>query len=524
MKTLAPATSLSFLLAAGSISLAASPSSPIDVGDRRQVFIDRLFLAEAKGVKLRVHPPRKTGEANINTDRPWEAGGLGPYSSVLYVDGTYHMWYHAMDDKLWHTSPESGSICYATSRDGIRWEKPELGITEYKGSRKNNIVVGHGAAGMKLGQDGMMVFLDPNAPGDERFRMVNRFGGKEAVKVLSSGDGIHWRLTHDDVVTYRPEEKGHHLDSQNVMWWDDQLRKYVCYVRRNRKEPGSQGRTIARGESDRLGGFPLVQDMPVVLGPDEYDRDGDVNLIDYYSSAAIKYPWADRAYYLFPQAYYHYTNRLHEFSRQTPTNAGAMETQFAASRDGLHWERYDRRAFVPLGMNGEVDCYSTRILWGIVPDVSGREMYMYYRASDWLHGWDRDERNRKLLTEAGLGATQDATPISRLVLRRDGFVSVRAEYTSGEFTTPPLRFSGSRLVLNIDTSATGTARVELQDEKGTPIPGYALADCDWIHTSNQISRPVSWKGKAAVSELAGKPIRMRVVMKSTDLYAFQFTP
>ncbi len=494
----------------------------LDIADRRQVFCDDFFLTQSRGVRLVVHPPRKTGEFNIRADKPWERGGLGPYSGVLKAGDVYHMWYHAMDDKLWDSALEAGSICYATSRDGIQWDKPDVGLIEYEGSRKNNIVVGHGAAGLKLGQDGMMVFLDPTAPSDERFRMVNRFDSKEAVNLLSSGDGIHWRLTHQAVITAAPEQKGHHLDSQNVIFWDDRLRKYVCYVRRNRKEPGSQGRTIARGESERLDGFPLVQDMPVMLAPDAADRDKDVNLVDYYSSAALKYPWADHAYYLFPQAYYHYTNRLREFSKQVPTNAGTLETQFAAGRDGVHWERFDRRPFVPLGMKGDFDCHSTRMIYGLVPDVSGREMFMYYRGSDWLHGWDRDDRNRKLLTEAGLQAAQDITVISRLVFRRDGFVSVRADYAGGEFTTPPLRFAGTHLSLNVDTSATGTVRVELQDASGAAIPGCSLDDSDLIHTTNEIDRAVTWRGSADAGRAAEQPIRLRFVMKGADLYAYQF--
>ena len=100
-------------------------------------------------------------------------------------------------------------------------------------------------------------------------------------------------------------------------------------------------------------------------------------------------------------------------------NAGPMETVFAASRDGLRWERYDREPFIPLGMKGEFDWASARTIWGLVPDTTGRYMYMYYRASDWLHGWDRDERNRKLLTGAGLGATQDVTVISPLKTEED---------------------------------------------------------------------------------------------------------
>lgn len=510
-------------LSLASVFLTASPAESIDVSDHRQVFVDRTFLPEAKGVQLQVHPPVKTGERNVVCDRPWEKGGLGPYSSVLFHDGKYHMWYHVMDNKIWHTSPEAGAICYATSTDGIQWTKPDLGIIEYEGSKANNIVVGHGAADLKLGQDGVMVFVDPTAPADERFRMVNRMDQLgEGVHLLSSPDGIRWKTTHKLVVTARPEKKGHHLDSQNVIFWDPNIRKYVCYVRRNRMEPGSQGRSVARGESEKLTGFPAVQDMPFVLNPDALDVTDGVTLVDYYNSGALLYPWADRAYYLFPQAYYHYTKQLTQFSKDCPTNAGPLDTHFASSRDGIHWERYDRRAFVPIGMKGDFDCHTARMIHGLIPDTKGREMFMYYRGSDWLHGWDRDDRNRKILTDVGLAATQDITVLSRVVLRRDGFVSVQADYAGGEFTTPPLRFSGSKLALNIDTAAVGTMRVEVIGEDGQPAPGFASSDCDVIHTANTLNHVVTWKGASDLSSLAGKAIRLRFIMRSGDLYAFQF--
>lgn len=511
-----------------SSSLAAAADTVLDIGNRRQLFIDHKFIASSNNVRLVVHPPRKTGERSIDTDRPWERGGLGPYSCVMKVGDQYVMWYHAMDSKQWDSGHTNGSICYATSKDGITWTKPNLGLVAYNGSKENNIVLGHGAGGITLGQDGMMVFADPNAPPGERFRMVCRFGndnleGIHSVNLFSSGDGIHWKPTHSAIITYRPETRGHHLDSQNVMFWDDPKRKYVAYVRRNVKDVQPQGRAIARGESDRLGDFPMVQDMQFVLKPDAPDAaHGGMAVVDYYNSAAMRYPWADDAYFMFPQAYYHYTPALRDFGKARPINAGSLDTHFLASRDGVNWERYDRQPFIPIGMRGEPDCYSARMIYGVVPDVSGREMYFYYRASDWLHGWDRNESNKKILADAGLGATQDVTFLSRVVLRRDGFVSVNADYRGGEFTTPALKFSGKSLKLNINTTATGWARVAILGVEGEPIAGFSLDDCDIIHTANEISRVVKWKRQADVSSLAGKPVRLRISMRNTELYAFQF--
>lgn len=512
-------------LLAGSPVFAQSAPKPLQIGEARQVFVGRTFLADSNGVELRVHPPRKTGEATIKPEHPWERGGIGPYSCVLHVDGEYRMWYHAMSTVNWNDDKLAGAICYARSRDGITWEKPPLGIIEYENSRDNNIVLGHGAGGVRIWQEGMMVFVDPNAPADERFRLVmNLKHVAPGIHLFSSPDGLHWRLTQQSLITARPQEKGHHLDTQNVVFWDPARRKYVAYVRYNSNQAGSQGRSVARAESDRLAGFPVAQDMQVVLGPDGNDlMHGPTNAVDYYNNQAIKYPWAEDAYYLFPTAYYHYLwGETREFGTDVPTNAGPLHTQFAASRDGVSWERFDRRPFVDLGLRGEFDCYAARMIYGLVPAPDDRHLYMYYLGSDWLHGWDRDDRNKRLLTAAGLAPPNNTTLISRLELRRDGFVSVRGAYTGGEFTTPPLVFRGDRLLINVDTSATGVVRVELQEADGAPIPGFALADCDLVHTSNEINRQVTWNGRDDVGSLAGRPVRIRFSLRDSDLYAFQF--
>ncbi len=499
---------------------------PLDVGTRRQVFIDNLFQENAKGIELRVHQPKKTGEFTMKPEHPWEQGGVGPYSSVLKEGDTYHMWYHVMSTVQWHTGDGLGSICYARSKDGIHWEKPPINLIKFPGSDWNNIVLGFGAGGVKFGQDGGMVFLDPTAPPEEKFRLAMRLDQLgEGIHVISSPDGIHWKPTHISAITARPQAKGHHLDSQNVVFWDARINKYVAYLRRNVDVPGSQGRSIARGESATLKGFPVVQDLPVVLGPDAQDAFlGGAPVVDYYMSAATPYAGAADCYVMFPTAYYHYIGGgiLPEFKGDIPTNAGPLDSRFAASRDGSTWQRYNREAFVPLGMKGEFDWASTRVIWGVVPDVSGNYLYMYYRGSDWLHGWDRDERNKKLLTEAGLGASQNIAVLSRVVLRRDGFVSVRAHAEIGEFTTPALVFSGKQLVLNVDTSATGIAKVELQDEQGRALSGFSSEDCDLVHTANDVSRGVSWRGRSDVSSLAGRPVRLRFLLRDADLYAFQF--
>ena len=116
---------------------------------------------------------------------------------------------------------------------------------------------------------------------------------------------------------------------------------------------------------------------------------------------------------------------------------------------------------------------------------------------------------------------QPTAHMRRYEIRLDGFASVRAPYTGGEMITKPLIFSGNQLDLNFATSAAGGIRVEIQDADGKPIPGFTLKESQEL-IGNEISRAASWKGSKDVSKLAGKPVRLRFVMKDADLYALQF--
>jgi hypothetical protein len=108
-------------------------------------------------------------------------------------------------------------------------------------------------------------------------------------------------------------------------------------------------------------------------------------------------------------------------------------------------------------------------------------------------------------------------------LRLDGFASARAEPTGGELVTRALRFKGSRLQINFQTSAAGGLRVAVLQPGGAEVPGLGLADCPEIY-GNEIERTVSWKGGPDVSRLAGKPVRLKFAMRDADLFALRFAP
>ena len=70
--------------------------------------------------------------------------------------------------------------------------------------------------------------------------------------------------------------------------------------------------------------------------------------------------------------------------------------------------------------------------------------------------------------------------------------------------------------------AAGAVQVEIQDEAGKPLEGFALADCRPL-MGDDAARVVEWKS-ADVGALAGKPVRLRFRLKDAELYALQFEP
>jgi hypothetical protein len=116
--------------------------------------------------------------------------------------------------------------------------------------------------------------------------------------------------------------------------------------------------------------------------------------------------------------------------------------------------------------------------------------------------------------------------IERLLLRTDGFASLSAPWAGGEMLTKPLTFTGTALEINYRTGAAGSVTVEIQDLDGTPLGGFAAADCPEI-IGDEIERMVEWKAAAGkpqadLGTLAGKPVRLRFILADADLFSFRF--
>ena len=464
--------------------------APVDVGARKQLFLDGLFIESAQNVSLRVQPPHKTDEIVLRKEHPWEDAlinwfGVMQDPGQIDKQAKYRMWYEAYDVAGWPTGSDT-SFCYAESRDGVHWTKPELGLCEYQGSKKNNVLFRDiGPAGAHSRVHGTCVFRDPTAPPASRYKAVSQgvfqSVGKPPHRIagMFSADGLRWTRYATPICNV-------FADSQYSAFWDVRLKKYVLFGRVF--EPTT---AVGRTESDEFSHFQPPQ---LVLQTNADDPPKSM----FYNSAVMQYPFAERVYLMFPSRY--------DLSRET------LDIRLAVSRDGVHWSRPDQAvAWIPLGERGAWDSGSLYIGHGMLR--VGDQLWQYYSGASMKH----NETTLENLTQG-----KQERFFSRIIIQLDRFVSVAADATGGTFVTPPLQFTGEALRINMQVAPGGSVRIGLLDENSQPVPGLGLTDCQPIE-GDAIAHTVRWKQGNSVAMRSGKPTRMQVELKDARLYAFLFT-
>ncbi|MFH1742280.1 MAG: hypothetical protein ABIH23_25020 [bacterium] len=504
----------------------ANATTAIRIGSERQLFIgpwtedgrDSHLVASMNNVTMTAHEARVTGERLIELDKPWEGTHLvDPRFTILKDGDLFRMYYCTMpiypeNEKDLHQR----IVCYAESADGIHWTKPNLGLWSWNGSRDNNIILPNDDFKYAFREaEGCWVFIDSHTDrSDEKYKMLLKMVSFEETgdnpeilpwgqHLFTSPDGIHWKLKRPK--TINPGA----ADAKFSMFWDDRISQYVLYTRMKHRGKFGSFRFIGRATSEDL--YNWGEEAPVIV-PDEIDLMGsipDLPRVDIYDPHVVKYTEASNVYLAFANNFYHW--KIDKKGRKGAC-PGTMDVQLVTSRDGIHWNRTpQRRPFIRLGTQ---DTFWNRAIWpnGYAIQV-GDELWIYLAGWDVAHNWE----------QKNLKSGQSRGTYTRAVLRLDGFISADTKYTGGELTTNPLIFSGKKLQLNGDTSAGGTVKVEIQDESGSPIDGFTAEEADEIN-GNYIRVSATWNDTNDVSPLAGKPIRLRFIMRDARLYSFQFLP
>ena len=457
-------------------------STPIVVGGDPILFADPRMILSADGVQTRLHPPRKTGERLLISDKPWEDATLN-WFSVLHQDGKFRMWYECYDRDGWPTADDT-SFCYAESEDGIRWLKPNLGLISYKGSTENNILfrqIGVGPSRSRVHGSG--VFYDSSAPEALRFKCVSQglFQGigerPYYVAGMTSPDGLNWTRLEKPICQV-------FADSQYSGYWNPVLGKYVLYGR-----VGGRGRAIGRSVSDH---FELFPPLSLVLQTDEQHPPQT----DLYNPACVLYPGRTDLMMMFPSLFNHPKDTL--------------DIHLALSNEGEKWSWPDREtALIPLGADGEFDSGSLYMANGCV-EVE-EEIWFYFGASRLKH----EETNLDTLANVS-----NQRVYSRAVAKKNRLVSASAGAAVGRFLTPVIKSGGRALFVTADIRQGGELRVGLLDSNGKPIPGRALSDCNAIK-ANCSSQQIHWGDESGIMSVPDGHVQIQMELRDADVFSFQ---
>jgi hypothetical protein len=467
------------LLLITSPASAAETDDVRDLGSRRELFVDPYLIDRLDGVRLELQQPRPGGVAVVY-DRPYE-GVFAFYTTIIKDGDKFRMYYRGETDR-------PTAICYAESPDGIRWSKPDLGLVEIDGSKRNNVVL--------VVPGCLAPFLDgrPGVPADQRYKANSE--DKAGLIGYVSADGLRWKKLGDEPIV--PRQFKNNFDSQNVMFWSETEQQYVLYARHSDGGKRAQARATSKD---------FRHWTPQVLMTYS-DTNNTVPSDHLYTSQVQPYFRAPHIYISLPGRFMQGRRVLtdaqaKDLNVQSDRGGGANDIAdgvLQTSRAGT--TRFDRtflEALVRPGLGSANWVSRTNYPACGIVQTGPAEMSLYV------------QRHYQ----------QKTAHLERLTLRLDGFASVHAPFKGGELLTRPFRFTGKELEINYSTSAAGGIRVEIQDASGKPLPGFTLDRCPAL-IGDEIERVVAWKDGADVGKLAGQVIRLRFAMKDADLFSLRF--
>ena len=455
---------------------------PIDVG--RQLFVDN-FLIEDTTLQRTFHRARMHPANPVIDAAPYSGG----------------VWYDVRDRlfKIWYNAGRA-ELGYATSADGIHWEKPSLDVID-----GSNVVMRHVVpwdpqrALEKCDTTSVWIDYDDGDP-NRRYKCFVTYLWPNNVNdfffsIRYSADGIHWggpvatswRMVGDHTSAhYNPFRQQWIANIRYHYGSDNRCRAYL-------ENPDPELLTRRAHEARENGIVPwLAADR---LDPHNPRRGHAHIRPQLYHFDALAYE----------------SLMLGFFSvHQGPPNEECHrlgipkrnEVLLGYSRDGFHFDRPNRRPLV--AANEREGAWN----WGNVQSagggllVVGDQLYIYAN---------------------GVGRGDDSGRTTGLaLLRRDGFASLGSIRDEGYLTTRPVRFSGQHLFVNADCDQ-GELRVEALDSDGEVVLPFTKENCTPIMVDKTFQR-VDWQGADDLSELAGEPIRFRFHLRSGELYSFWVSP
>jgi hypothetical protein len=456
----------------------------------------RNYLAP-RGIRLVAQPAQRVGPI-IAREKSWEKMGIHA-TSLIHENGEYRLWGGSQN------ADGKKFACYFESSDGRTWTRPELGLVEYEGNKKNNLFT----------FPGHYVFSDPTAPEAERYkavwagnadpkampeyrkrRPISVFAEEEqpgrfhSIRAAISPDGFRWTELPDPISVEVS-------DTQIVAYRDEAAKKYVMFTRAQLLGPRAPGatrpagrmhdfvgrRAIGRAESENFRKFPLSE-LILQSGADMAPTD------TYYTNCKTTIPGAPDHHLLFPAIY-------HQADDTT-------SIELFSSNDSRAWTRLPGSPVLKTNTAGQWDG-GTVFTYPSLVELPDGSWAMPYTGYVYPHKYPRGAWGY----DVGLAVW----PKGRLV-------ALEAP-EEGEFTTVAFVPPGKKILINALTERAGEIRIEACDVHAKPLPGRTFVDAKPI-VGDQHRSVVTWSGGDDLGIKDKEPVILRFRMSKAKLFGLDF--
>lgn len=444
----------------------------------RRLFLDAMVVEESLGLTRVFHAAEKYPKNPIIVkEHKWEGWGPYVYGTILWDDGKLRMWYQGIGG-------DAADVMYAESGDGLHWTKPELGIVEYAGSIKNNIVGPRGVCHIPS------VIKAPGASTpDRQWAMYGYATGGPAVAY--SPDGLHWDWNR------KPEQQALFSSSDVTNFFHDPYTKrYTATYKTTTRRHRAVGVAVS---DDGLKWRKAVEGA--VFGADDLDADATQVYgmpVFPYQGTYVGLPWMYHARWI---KYGRYSKPEVMYEAQEGS-ARTVDVQIAWSHDLRQWTRTpERKPFIALGPEGAWD--SKMIYTARSPVIVGDKLFFYYGGFDTIHDDNKDPK----------GAIGLAT------LRLDGFCSMRAGEKEGWLISRREVFNTPKVTINAKCAPGGYVTAELVDRNNKVIPGFSRMDCIAFR-GDSVKHELVWRTQQFPKKLIDRDKKIRFYVKHADLYSY----
>lgn len=364
------------------------------------------------------------------------------------------------------------SLCYAESKDGIHFVKPDLGLVKFNGDKHNNILMLHA--------HGSGVLYDRQEPDSKkRYKLVTKIEYSEQrnfMAVAFSSDGIHFG---------KPLEWAEHnpaADSHNFPFRDERTGRFILLTR-----TWQNGlRICARSESQDF--LNWTEPVEIMRG-DGFDN-------ELYSMVTFPYG----GIYLGMASIYHNGDTM-------DACYDTVDVELKFSTDTRRWDSVAKgQTVIPRGEGkyptGAFDCgciYASR------PIFREGKIWVYYMGGNGKHTGFRE------------------TSLARGYFEPDKFAGYVQKRKNAEAVIVTNHFNvfGNRIEILADIEEGGKVSIALGTKGGMIYRGFE-AENGRLEKSDDGYYRLFYEGRS-IMELHAKPVSLIITFHAAKLYALRGT-